>query len=67
MEVTHTYAHVPAHTHTHTHSHTHACAYIHKQGVALHILVSSISSEGVVYHQSNVYPDGETAPVRVTL
>ena len=66
---TQTYARVPAHTHTHTHihSHTHACAYIHKQGVALHILVSSISSEGVVYHHSDTFPDGATLRVHVTL
>ena len=53
---THTYART--HTHTHTYIHTHARAYIHKQGVTLHILVSSVSSD--------VFPDGATAPVRVT-
>ena len=55
------------HTHTHTHSHTHARAYIHKQGIALHILVSGISSEGVVYHHSDAFPDVATARVHVTL
>ena len=62
--ITHTHTHT--YTHTHTHTHTHAHAYIHKKGVTLHILVSSISSEGVVYHYSDVSPDGATAPVRVT-
>ena len=71
-EATHIYARVPTSTHTHTHSHTHththkhACAYIHKQGVTLHILVYRISSESVVYHHSHVSPDGATAPVPVT-
>ena len=60
------------HTHTHaypppTHTHTDARAYVNKQGVTLHILVSSISLEGVVYHHSDVSPDGATAPVHVTL
>ena len=52
MDATHTNARVPTHTHTHTlthtHTHTHAHAYIHKQDVALHILASSISSEGAL-------------------
>ena len=69
MDATAIYARVPTHTHTHTltNTHTHACAYIHKQGVTLHILVCSISSEGVVYHHSDVSPDGTTARVHVTL
>ena len=62
-QYTHTHTH--KYTHTYTHTHTHARAYIHKQGVALRILVFSISSEGVVYHHSDVSPDGATAPVRV--
>ena len=63
----HTHTHTQTHTHTNTHIHTHARAYIQKQGVTLHILVSSISSEGVRYHHSDVSPDGTTARVHVTL
>ena len=69
MEATHIYVRVPAHIHTHihihTHSHTHTHTYTethtrthtHKQGVELHILVSSISSEDVVYHHSDAIAD----------
>ena len=69
MDATHIYALVSTHTHTqtHTYTHTHAHSYMQKQGVTLHILVSSISSEGVVYHHSDVSPDGTTARVYVTL
>ena len=73
MEVTHTHigasthTHTYTHTHTHIHSHTHARPYIHKQGLALHILVSGISSDGVVYHHSDAFTDGATARVNVTL
>ena len=65
---THTYARVSTHTltnaHTHTDilSHTHARAYIHKQDVTLHILVSVISSEGAIELRF-----GATAQVHVTL
>ena len=59
------------HTHTrvypHTHTLTYTRAYIHKQGVALHILVSGISSEGVVYHHSDTFPNWTTAQVHGTL
>ena len=61
---THAYPNTP---HWNTHTQTHARAYIKKQGVTLHILVSSISSEGVVYHHCDVYPDGTIARVHVTL
>ena len=73
---THTHAHTHTHiyiythtnTHTHTHTYTYTCTRVHtKMGVTLHILVSSISSEGVVYHHSDVSPHGATAPVHVTL
>ena len=74
MEATHIYARVSTHTHTNTntHKHTHTHTHMHvrtykKQGVTLHILVSSISSEDVVYHHSDVSPDGTTARVHVTL
>ena len=63
---THTHAHTHTYIHTHIHTHTHARAYIHKQGVTLHILVSVISSEGAVDHHSGISPDGATAQVRVT-
>ena len=72
MEATHRHirARIRTHTYTHTltytHIHTHARTYT-KQGVALHILVSGISSEGVVYHHSDTFPDGATARVHVTL
>ena len=66
---THTlaYPHTHTYTHTHIHWHTYARTYIHKQFVALHILVSAISSAGVVYHHSDAFPDGATARVHVTL
>ena len=61
------HAYPNTHTHTQTYTHTHEHSYIQKQGVTLHILVSSISSEGVVYHHSDVSPDGTTARVHVAL
>ena len=59
---THTHTHTHTHARTHTHTHIHARAYIHKQGVVLHILVSSISSEGALELRF-----GATAQVHVTL
>ena len=60
------------HTHTHTHKHTrvlthslthkHIHTHIHKQDVALHILVSGISSEGAL--ELRVF--GATAKVHET-
>ena len=75
MEATHIYARIFTHTQTHTrtqthtHTYTHTCTCVHtkKQSVTLHILVSSISSEGVVYHYSDVSTDGKTARFHVTL
>ena len=44
--LTHTQTHARSHTLTYTQTHTHT--HIHKQGVALHILVSGISSEDAI-------------------
>ena len=64
---TQTHIHTYTHIHTHIYTHTHARAHIQKHDFKLHRLVSSISSDGVVYHHSDVSPDGATAPVDVTL
>ena len=63
---TYTHTHIYTVTHICTHTYTHVRAYMHKHGVTLHILVSSISSEGAVYRHSDVFPDGATAKVHVT-